>query len=139
VNRGIIAIVIAFVAAVALAAWWILVQVDERHQDTLGITGIVFHQSQAIEDFDETEYTEREGAALDEFQMLLDEFAVVPGETQTGGDACPGALTSVLAIEYSDGDAADLELTTCGAPAAYETFNQEATALLSDWHKQLAG
>ncbi len=137
-NRGIIVIVIAAVAAVALAAAFIVVQIQVRQSDDPDITSIVFHQSQAIQDFDDSEYTQTAAGALAEFQALLDEYDVVPGVTDSSGDGCPGSLTSALQLEYADGETADLDLTTCGAPQAYDEFNQRATALVSDWREQLA-
>ena len=138
-NRGIIAIVIAAVAAVGLAAAFIVVQIQVRQDERADIKAIVFHQSQSIQDFDDAEYTQTDGAALSEFQALLDEYDVDPGVTATGAAGCPGSLTSTLTIQYADGAEADLDLTTCGAPPAYDDFNQRATALVTDWRRQLAG
>ena len=137
-NRGIIVIVIAAVAAVALAAAFIVVQIQVRQSDDPDITSIVFHQSQAIQDFDDSEYIQTAAGALAEFGTLLEEYGVDPGVTDTSGDACPGSLTSTLRIEYVGGETADLDLTTCGAPIAYDDFNQRATDLVSEWREQLA-
>lgn len=136
-NTGRVALVISTVAALALAAWWILIQVQDRQETRQDIVAITFHQSQAVQDFDDREYTQREPQALEQFQSLLDRFDVEPGSTLVdAGGSCPGSLVSELRIQYPEGQPVPMALTTCGA-SAFEEFNQEASALLTQWRKAL--
>lgn len=137
-NRGRIALVVATVAAIALAAWFVLVQVQARQGAHGQIAQIAFSQSQAVEGFDAAEYTQTDPDAIAQFQELLDEFGIVPGQTDFTVDACPGALQTELEIAYDGGATVPMSLTTCGA-SAHQDFNEEATALVSSWREALAG
>lgn len=137
-NRGRIALVLATVAAVALAAWFVLIQVQTRTAAGGEITSITFSQSQAVEGFDDSDYTQTDPAAIAEFQALLNEFGVVPGQTALTAEGCPGSLGTELELTYRDGATVPMSLNTCGA-GAHEDFMNEATDLVSSWRESLAG
>jgi hypothetical protein len=135
-NRGRIALVVAAVAALALAAWFVLVQVQARQGAHGEITSITFEQSQAVEGFDDDEYTQTDPGAIAEFQALLDEFGIVPGQTDLTAEGCPGSLSTELTIAYGEGATVPMSLDTCGA-AAHADFMNEATDLVSSWREAL--
>lgn len=139
-NRGVIALAIAGVAAIALAAWFVVIQVEARQGTTAEIASVAFNQHQSVQDFDDAEYTQDDPRQLAEFRAMLDEYGVTLGVTETADpdDACPGALTTSASVKYEDGEVADLFLSTCGANPRYEDFNNAATALLTTWREDLS-
>lgn len=103
------------------------------------ITSITFHQYQAIEDFDDSDYTQNDSSELARFAAVLDEFGVVPGVTiTTVEDDCAGGLSSTLAITYTEGPTAEMFIANCGKPE-FDDFNQQANELLTEWRAELSG
>jgi hypothetical protein len=103
------------------------------------IESITFSQFQAIEDFDDADYTQDDPKALAEFQALLDQYDVVPGQTVTTvEDQCDGGLSSTVAIDYADDSTAEMFIADCGEPD-FDDFNAAANDLLTDWRQALGG
>ncbi len=97
------------------------------------IASLTFHQYQAIENFDDAEYTQDDPAQVARFVSLLDEFDVAPGVTVTAvQDQCSGGLSSTVRIDYSGGQSADMFIASCGKPD-YDEFNQQANELFTEW------
>ena len=66
------------------------------------IASLTFHQYQAIENFDDSEYTQDDPTEVARFVSLLDEFGVVPGVTVTADqDECAGGLSSTVRVSVS--------------------------------------
>lgn len=103
------------------------------------ITSLTFHQYQAIENFDDSEYTQDNPTEVARFVTLLDEFDVVPGVTVTATqDQCSGGLSSTVQVDYRGGQTADMFIASCGEPH-YDAFNQQANELLTEWRIDLSG
>jgi hypothetical protein len=103
------------------------------------ITSITFSQYQAIENFDDSEYTQNDRSQVAIFAALLDQFDVVPGVTITAvEDDCAGGLSSTVTVEYSEGPQAQMFIASCGKPE-YDTFNQQVNRLLTEWRTELSG
>lgn len=97
------------------------------------IASLTFHQYQAIENFDDSEYTQDDPTEVARFVSLLDEFGVVPGVTVTADqDECAGGLSSTVRVDYSGGESADMFIASCGKPD-YDRFNQQANELFTEW------
>lgn len=102
------------------------------------IVSLAFHQYQAIEDYDDSEYVQDDPAEIARFTELLDEFDVVPGKTVTAAqDNCAGGLSTTVTVDYEDGATADMFIAACGEPQ-YDEFNSKASELFSEWHEELA-
>ena len=81
------------------------------------IASLTFHQYQAIENFDDSEYTQDDPTEVARFVSLLDEFGVVPGVTVTADqDECAGGLSSTVRVDSSGGESADMFIASCGKP-----------------------
>lgn len=103
------------------------------------IDSLVYHQYQAIEDFDDSEYTQHEPSQVARFTELLEEYDVVPGVTiTTVEDNCDGGLSTTVTVNYADDTSAEMFIAECGEPD-YDEFNSAATALFSEWRSEAAG
>lgn len=126
--------ILALAAAVLLLAGCAPAPTTDKPIDSL-----VYHQSQAIEDFDDSEYTQHEPSQVARFMELLQEYDVVPGVTVTTvEDNCAGGITTTVRVNYQDNTSADMLIASCGDPE-YDKFNSAATALFSEWRSEAAG
>lgn len=126
--------ILAVVAAVLLLAGCAPAPTPDKPIDSL-----VYHQYQAIEDFDDSEYTQHEPSQVARFMELLEEYDVVPGVTVTTvEDNCAGGLSTTVTVNYTDNTSADMFIAACGEPD-YDEFNSAATALFSEWRSEAAG
>lgn len=98
-----------------------------------GMTGVVYHQAQAIPDFDDAEYTQDDPAELQKLQDLIDEYGVTIGVSQTEPDMpCDGGRTTFATITYADAPEAFLTIEPCG-DGDFQEFNKAADELFSEW------
>jgi hypothetical protein len=134
INIGWIALGIATIAAAVLAVFFTLAYLEARTVTDRGtIESLTFHQYQAIEDFDDAEYTQDDPAQVQRFQALLDEYDVTPGSTVTTvEDECAGGISTTIEIAYAEGDPVEMFLAKCGVPA-YDDFNSAAIDLFTQW------
>lgn len=131
---------LAAILAVALAVGFVYKAFFEAPPESASaIASVDFHQSQAILDFDDSEYTQDDPAELATFAALLAEFDVVPGVTVTASEdnGCAGGLSTVATVNYADGKTADMFIATCGEPD-YEDFNTQASDLFTQWRLALS-
>lgn len=99
------------------------------------IESLLFHQYQAIEDFDDSDYSQDDPAQIARFQELLDEYDVTPGVTVTTvEDNCAGGMSTTVEISYTTGDPVEMFIAACGEPK-YDEFNTQATALFTEWRE----
>ena len=99
------------------------------------IESLLFHQYQAIENFDDSDYSQDDPKQIARFQALLDEFDVTPGETVTAEeDDCAGGLSTTVEISYTTGDPVEMFIAACGVPA-YNEFNSQAADLFTEWRE----
>lgn len=103
------------------------------------IDSLVYSQYQAIEGFDDSEFTQHEPAEVTRFMALLDEYGVEPGVTDiTPDEQCDGGLSTSVAITYSDGTTTDMIIESCGE-SDYSDFTREASDLFSEWRAAAGG
>lgn len=106
---------------------------------TTDIVALTFHQFQAIENFDDSEYVQDDPAEIARFVALLGEHNVVPGRTVTAKqDYCDGGISTTVTVEYADGAEADMFIARCGEEQ-YSEFNSLSNELFSEWREELAG
>jgi hypothetical protein len=100
------------------------------------ITSVTFSQSQAVQNFDDAEYTQSDKAEIAKIYALFDEFHISPAtykSPDTGG--CAGGVTTDLSLNYSTTSRIDMTIDGCGAASG--TFEGKATELFSTWHTEL--
>src|SRR4051812_24882091 len=94
-------------AAVILASAGLVVVlggcVGPMGQDAGNLFSVTFSQSQAIPDFDDTEY-QLEGTDVDAFRELLNDFDVDPGDYNSPDTSgCTGGLSTHLDMGFYGG------------------------------------
>lgn len=127
----------AAAAALALLAAAALAGCTPSAPSADTIESVTFSQSQALPDFDDGEYTQDDPAEVQKFVDLLETYDIDPGGYQTpdtGG--CAGGISSDVTVEYEK-LAAQFSIDGCAAPD--DTFEADATALLSGWRDDLGG
>jgi hypothetical protein len=98
------------------------------------ISSVSYSQSQAVQNFDDTTYEQKDPAELVRLEQLLDEYDVTPGVTDNAPDeSCDGGLSTTATLRYQDGTTSDLVVESCGG-GAYEKFNSAASDLFTAWH-----
>ncbi|MEO8261567.1 MAG: hypothetical protein ABI566_03270 [Pseudolysinimonas sp.] len=100
-------------------------------QDVSNLFSITFSQSQAIPDFDDTEY-ELEGMDVDAFRDLLTEFDVDPGDyTSPDTAGCTGGLSTTLTMGFYGGGNRTITIDSCGRDD--DSFEVHANAFFTAW------
>lgn len=98
-----------------------------------GITSVTYHQSAAIENFDDADYVQDDLTELQRLEDLLEEYSVTPGVSQTEPDLpCDGSTTTYATMSYTDEQEVFLIVDPCGEGAFME-FNKAADDLFSEW------
>ncbi len=99
------------------------------------IDELTFHQQQAIPNFDDSEYVQRDADQVARFVKLLDKDGIDPASyhgRDTGG--CVGGLSTEVTIGYRDSKlATQLDIDSCGQSKGFES---DANALFSEWRGQ---
>jgi outer membrane murein-binding lipoprotein Lpp len=119
-------------------------QYREAHHSEEGfanadIVALTFSQSQALPDFDTSEYTQDYPQAVARFAALLDEYLIVWSEgvdPSLLGEPCPGSITTQITAVYEGTDivVGPVEVGGCSDTA----FVDEVSTLFSGWRQALA-
>lgn len=100
------------------------------------ISAVDFRQTQAIEGFDDAEYTQDDPAEIGRFVALLDEHGIDPAHWRGGDRDCDGSRVTTATIHYADSElGTQLRVDTCNDDA----FEQAADELFTQWREELAG
>jgi hypothetical protein len=101
------------------------------------IDAVDFRQTQAVPDFDDSDYTQDDPAEIARFVELLREHGVDPTSWRHAEtDGCTGNRVTTLTIRYADSDlATPFSVDSCVPDA----FDQEADELFSEWRVALGG
>ncbi len=99
------------------------------------IAAVDFRQSQALPEFDDSEYTQDDPDAIAEFRALLREHDVDPATWAAPDSGCPGSRTTQVTVRYRDSDlATQLSVDTCSD----DPFELAADELFASWREALA-
>jgi hypothetical protein len=99
------------------------------------IVAVDFRQSQAIEDFDDSEYTQDDPAAIAEFQSLLVEHGIDPATWEGQDSGCAGNRVTEVTVRYAGTDlATQFGVDSCGD----DPFEQDADDLFTGWREELS-
>lgn len=101
------------------------------------IDAVDFRQSQAIPDFDSSDYTQDDPAEIERFIDLLEQYGIDPANWRgqdTGG--CTGNRVTGATVRYAGSDlATQFSVDSCSDDA----FEQAADDLFTQWRVDLSG
>jgi pimeloyl-ACP methyl ester carboxylesterase len=104
------------------------------------IVAVDFRQSQAIENFDDAEYTQDDPAAIEELQALLAEHGIDPATWEGEDTGCAGNRVTQVTVRYAaaegeDALAAQFSVDSCSD----DPFELDADELFTGWREDLSG